>query len=111
MKAQPSIRSTDDVSQEEEIIKLRARFETHLDDYRAHVLEEERRYLQDMQRQEAMANNINNLMKSLEFQAEATKGLVEAWNAASFLQRFVKWASGFAFIGVLIAWYNDIFKG
>ena len=97
------------MTQEDEIIKLRERFETHLDDYRAHVLEEERRYFQDMRRQEAMSNNINNLMKSLELQAEATKGLVEAWNAANFLQRLVKWVSGFAAIGAFVVWYSDMF--
>lgn len=104
-----AIRKNDPVDQQEEIIKLRTRLEAHMQDYRDHVLEEERRYLQDMQRQEATAANIAQLMKALELQAEATKGLVDAWNAAAFLQKFVKWLSGFAAIGVFIAWYNDLF--
>ena len=106
---QIKIRSTDQVTNEDEIVMLRARLDSHIDDYRAHILEEERRYLQDMEKQQAIANNIDNLIKSLELQVEATRGLVEAWNAANFLQRFVKWASTFAAIGMFLAWYNDVF--
>lgn len=110
MKSSLRIRSTDPViDSDEEILKLRTRLDSHIDDYRAHILEEERRYLQDMQKQDAIANNIDNLIKSLELQVEATKGLVDAWNAAAFLQKFIKWCSGFAAIGVFLAWYNDIF--
>lgn len=94
---------------DEEILKLRTRLDSHIDDYRAHILEEERRYIQDMQKQDAIANNIDNLIKSLELQVEATKGLVDAWNAATFLQKFIKWCSGFAAVGVFFAWYNDFF--
>lgn len=104
-----AVRKNDPVDHQDEIIKLRTRLETHIQDYRDHVLEEERRYIQDMQKQEAMAANIAQMLKGLELQAEATKGLVDAWNAAAFLQKFVKWLSGFAAIGVFIAWYNDLF--
>jgi len=104
-----AIRKNDLVTQEEEIVKLRTRLETHLQDYRDHILEEEKRYFQDMQRQDAMSANIEQLVKALQLQADATKGLVEAWNAANFLRRAVIWASGFAGIGALIVWYNDFF--
>ena len=109
MQSSLKIRSTDPVTNEEEIIKLRVRLDSHIDDFRAHMLEEERRYHQDMQKQEAIANNLDNLIRSLELQVKATEGLVQAWNAASFLQRFIKWCSGFAAIGMFLAWYNDIF--
>lgn len=115
-----AIRKTDLSSQEEEIIKLRSRLDSHIDDYRAHILEEERRYLQGMQKQAAISANIESLMRAIELQAEtskngfeaqirATEGLVNAWNALAFFQKFVKWLSGFAAIGMFIAWYNDLF--
>lgn len=97
------------MANEDELLRLRTRLDNHIDDYRAHILEEERRYMKDMQMQEALANNIASLMKALELQVEATKGLVEAWNAASFLQKFIKWCSGFAAVGMFLAWYNDFF--
>lgn len=115
-----SIRKSDPVDQQEEIVRLRTRLETHIQDYRDHVLEEERRYLQDMQKQAAMSANIEGLVKAFqqhgettqknfELQAKTTEGLVNAWNALAFFQKFVKWLSGFAAIGVFIAWYNDLF--
>ena len=115
-----AIRKDDLSSQEEEIIKLRSRLDLHIDDYRAHILEEERRYLQEMQKQAVITANIESLMKAIELQAEtskngfdaqikATEGLVNAWNVLSSFQKFVKWMSGFAAIGVFIAWYNDLF--
>lgn len=97
------------MDQQEEIIRLRTRLESHIQDYRDHVLEEERRHYQEMQKQEAMASNIAQLMKALELQVKATEGLVNGWNALAFFQKFIKWLSGFAFIGVMIAWYNDLF--
>ena len=102
------IRSTDPLDNAEEIIKLRTRFEIHLDEYRAHVLEEERRYMQVMMQLEATSNNITNLTRALELQAHATDGLVKAWNDMSFIQKFALWLTGFSGVGFLIAWYNDL---
>jgi len=33
----------------------------------------------------------------------ATQGMVDAWSTARNLQRFVKWLSGFAIIGAMVA--------
>lgn len=104
-----AVRKNDPVDHQEEILKLRTRLDTHIQDYREHILEEERRYLQDMQKQSAMSANIEQLIKGLEIQAEATKGLVEAWIGANFLRKFVIWLSGFSGIGAFILWYNDFF--
>jgi hypothetical protein len=42
--------------------------------------------------------------------AEATKGVVEAWTVVNALQRFVRWASAFAFIGGAAMWLLSFFK-
>lgn len=93
----------------EEIIKLRTRFEIHLAEYRAHVLEEERRYMQIMMQLESTSHTLAGLTRALELQAQATDGLVKAWNAGAFLQKAALWLTGFSGVGFLIAWYNDLF--
>ena len=110
MQSNFKIRSSDPVTtNEEEIIRLRTRLDSHIDDYRAHILEDERRYIQDLKKQEVMSNNIERLIESQKLQAESMKWFIEAGNAATFLQRTLKWLSGFAVIGAAIVWYNDFF--
>ena len=96
------LRSTD-MPEDEELVRLRRRLDRHLDEYRLHILEEERR-------EERLQAALESNTKSIGELALATKGLVDVWNTASGLQRFVKWVTGFSGIALFVAWYNDLFK-
>jgi hypothetical protein len=92
---------------DEEVIRLRRRFDKHLDDYRSHIMDYEHREMQNLLNQERTSVNIANLTKALELQIEATKGPVSVWNFMEFLQKSVLWVSGFSGVVAAIAWYND----
>ena len=96
------IRSTD-MPEDEELIALKRRLDRHLDEYRLHILEHEKREQNLLLAQEVNAKNVAEL-------TAATKGLVDAWNAANFLQGFIKWLSGFSIVGALVAWWADLIK-
>ena len=88
------------VFEDNELIELRCNIDKHIDEYRLHITEEERRQERIIRAQETNTKNIADLTK-------ATEGLVDAWNAANFLQKCIKWVSGFAIIGALITWFAD----
>lgn len=91
------IRRTDMTSDKEELLALRKRFESHLDDHRVDLQEyAERQLKQDLAHEEAM--------KAITELTIATKGLVDAWTTVSQIQKFFKWLSGFAFLGIVISW-------
>ncbi len=50
---------------------------------------------------EAYAQN----MEAIATLTKATQGVVDAWATANNFQKFIKWLSGFAIIGALIAWF------
>lgn len=89
--------------EDEEFIKLQRRLDRHLDEYRLHILEHEKKEEKILQNHEATAKNIADL-------TEAVKPLVDALRAANTLQRFIKWVTGFSGVAVLIAWWNDLIK-
>lgn len=90
-----------DTLTETEVSILRKRFERHLDCYRVDSAEcMERQLRQEIAHEEAM--------KGICDLTTATKGLVDAWTAASALQKFIKWLSGFAFLGIVISWFVGI---
>lgn len=79
----------------------------HLEQY-----EKDRNYFFETQdkNQKAYETNANNIEKLVEITDElskATQGVVQAWETANALQRFLKWASSFAVIGVIVAWLWD----
>jgi len=80
--------------------QLNEHFDSHLADYRSRCADYERREVALMSAQEANTKSIAEL-------ADATKGLVEAWNAANALQRLVKWTAGFAGAGAILVWVTD----
>lgn len=50
--------------------------------------------------------NIDRLTVNLDRLTKSTQGIVDVWSAGRTLQKAVKWLSGFAFIGTLIAWFT-----
>ena len=88
---------------EHTLAQLNEQFETLMNDYNARCADYAKREIALMSAQESNTKNIAEL-------TEATKGLVDAWNAANTLQRVVKWFTGFTGIGVFIAWWGDLIK-
>jgi len=107
--AQFEIRSSD-VSDDLELIRLKRRFEKHLDAYRMHELEHAHREEQLLKEQENTARNIAKLYDTCKFQADSTEGLVELWNTANTIRKFVMWVMGFSGVGVFLAWALNYIK-
>lgn len=96
------LRSTD-MPEDEEFIALQRRLDRHLDEYRLHILEHEKREEKVLLAQEANTKSIAEL-------TAAVKPLVDAMTAAIVLQKFIKWATGFSGVVVFIAWWNGLFS-
>ena len=62
-----------------------------------HIEEEEKKWTELREAQERNTVSIKEL-------TEATKPLVDALVAVNAFHRFIKWASSFAVVGVVIAW-------
>ena len=84
--------------------QLNVQFEALMTDYNAKCADYQRREVALMSAQEANTKNIAEL-------TEATKGLVDAWNAANTLQRMVRWVAGFAGGAAILAWVFEFIKG
>lgn len=96
------------------IEELQNEWHGHKQEYQEHVKEEEDRWRHLMSLQEKNNELQEENSKNIEKIADSTKDLVEAWEAANgavkvgaVFGRFVKWASGFAFIGIGISWIAD----
>lgn len=90
------IRRTDMPESCDEIKKLRKRFEKHMDEHRLDNKDyNERQLKQDI----AQASTL----KAIADLTEAVKPLVDGVTVLVVIQKLVKWLSGFAFIGVIIA--------
>ena len=63
----------------------------------AHLIEYTQHRAEYLERQQHNMEAIDKLTK-------ATQGLVDAWTVANNIQRFFKWLSGFAFLGIVISW-------
>lgn len=98
-----TMRSTD-VPSDAELIKLHRKVDNHIMDYKQHVAENELCYIRQTEQHEKNMEAIAHLTQS-------TQGVVDAWSAASSFQRFVKWLSGFALIGIAITWFSDKISG
>ena len=84
----------------DDVHKLRRRFEDHL----GHHREDEHQY---ERRQEKQDQAHAEAMTAIAKLTEAVKPLVDGISALITIQKLVKWASGFAFIGVMAAWLMD----
>ena len=93
-----------------ELIRLKRRFERHLDDYRQHMIDHVKREDQILHEQENTAKAIANLAEIVKQNAEATRGLVDVWNAANTIRRAVIWCTGFSGAVVFVAWVTDLIK-
>tara|TARA_R110000851_G_scaffold317339_1_gene480768 strand:+ start:1911 stop:2228 length:318 start_codon:yes stop_codon:yes gene_type:complete len=90
------IRSSDMPESSNEIKILRRRFEKHLDSHRQDDREDMEKRLNQEANQETMVKSIAELTK-------AVQPLVDGVTVLVVVQKLVKWLSGFAFIGVVIA--------
>ena len=86
------IRRTDMPESCDEIKKLRKRFEKHMDEHR----------LDDKEYSIQMAA----MLKAIDDLTKAVQPLVDGVTVLVVLQKLVKWASGFAFLGIIISWYT-----
>ena len=91
-----TIRRTDMPESCDEIKKLRKRFEKHMDDHRL----DEATYIERQVKQDLAHEKTTEAICEL---TKAVKPLVDGITVLVTLQKLVKWASGFAFIGVIIA--------
>lgn len=85
----------------EEVTELKRRFEDHLEDYRVHTNDEIERKVRDDER-------YTQTMHSIDCLAKSTKDVVDAWTFANTVQKFVKWLSGFAILGGIIAYFSKV---
>ena len=93
-----------------QIILLQEKLDNHIDEYKKHCEDEEKRWDHLIVAQERNTQSIKEL-------TEATRDIVNVWQAAdgtiktmSVFGKFVKWLSGFAVIGVAVKWLFDHFK-
>jgi len=73
------------------------RLDAHLVEYATHRSE----YLERQVHQDKLQSNN---MEAIDKLTKATQGLVDTWLIANGIQKFFKWLSGFAFLGVIISW-------
>jgi hypothetical protein len=78
------------------LIALRRRVDHHIDEYRMHLLEEEKRDARLERAQERTDESLDKLIAS-------TQGLVDSWTFAINLQKLLKWLATFSIIGGLAA--------
>lgn len=91
-----------DVPADEEIVRLNRKVDNHILEYKKHTIDYEARYLKQDEQYEKNMDAIAALTAS-------TQGVVDAWKTAGALQRFLKWLSGFAVVGIVIAWFSEHF--
>lgn len=105
-------------STDPQIILLQRKLDSHIEDFHEHCEAEEKRWEHLIVAQERNTKSIRDLTKSTQELTESTRDIVVAWNAAngtvktmSVLGKFVKWLSGFAFLGGFLTWLFKQFPG
>lgn len=73
------------------------KLDEHIKQYNYYVRQKELRENNLLRSQEINSKNIADL-------TEATKGLVQAWEAMNTIHKFFRWLAGFAGLGAFIAW-------
>ena len=99
-----------------QVLLLQQKLDDHIDDFHRHCEDEEKRWDHLIVAQERNTKSIEELTTSTKALTESTRDIVAAWNAAngtvktmSALSKFIKWLSGFAFVGIFFAWLVDKF--
>lgn len=97
--------SKEDSKLELEVEVIKHKLDAHLVEYELHKREQEAR---DKSQDEAYKKTID----AIERLAAATQGVVDAWVVVNGFQRFIKWLSGFAILGIAGKWlYEHFSKG
>jgi len=93
-----------------QIILLQKKLDDHIEEYKQHCEDEDKRWDHLIVAQETNTQAIKDL-------TIATQDIVTVWQAAdgtmktmSALGKFIKWLSGFAVIGIFIGWLVEHFK-
>lgn len=86
-----------------EVKRIERRFDAHLLEEQAY---KEAELLRQKSQDEAYARCMEGICKL----TEATKDVVDAWKVANGFQRFIKWLSGFAFLGLALDYLVKHFK-
>lgn len=99
-----------------QVLLLQQKLDDHIDDFHRHCEDEEKRWDHLIVAQERNTKSIEELTTSTKALTESTRDIVAAWNAAngtvktmSALSKFIKWLSGFAFVGIFFTWLVDKF--
>lgn len=92
-------KASEPVTPDEEITlrSLQGRLDAHIYQFEEYKLNEATNWDLMLEAQESNTEAIRSL-------TVATQGLVEVWNTANAVQRFIKWASVFAVLGGVISW-------
>lgn len=95
---------------DEQIVLLQQKLDNHIEDYKKHCEEQDKRWDLVIVAQERNTEAIKDL-------TDSSRDLLSVWKAAdgtvktmSALGKFVKWLSGFAVLGVTINWIIDHIK-
>lgn len=85
---------------QEEIAKLDKKLTTHIKEHSDHVREQ---YEINVRQDAAFLKN----MEAIAALTKSTQVLVDACVAVSSFRKFLKWLSGFAIVGGVIAWLSE----
>jgi len=90
---------------DKELVELSERVETHIQEFRAHMVYEEQRWNKLLEAQEENNRQISHLV-------ESTSGLIDAWKAAtgavkvlSTVGEIAKWLASFAVFVAIYHWW------
>lgn len=96
------------------VLLLQQKLEDHIQSYKKHCEENEKRWERLMVSQEHNTQCVRELTETTRALTESTHDIVMAWNAANgtiktatVVGRFLKWLSGFAIIATFIAWLSE----
>ena len=105
------------MSHEEKLTLLQNELDAHIEDFNNHVKDDHERWDKFIVVQETNTKVMGELTTTMAAQVDATKDILEAWEAANgaikvggWLVSFLKWCSGLAVIGVGASWILDHLK-
>ena len=105
------------MSEDDQMSLLQSELAAHMEEFKLHVQEEQERWGHLITVQESNTRVVSELAIAVTAQAEATKDMIEAWNAAhgalkvgGWLIDFIKWCSGIAVVGVGAAYVMSHLK-
>jgi transketolase len=105
-------------STDAQVLLLQQKLDDHIEEFQTHCEDEEKRWSHLIEAQERNTKCIEDLTTSTRELTESTRDIVSAWNAAngtvktmSALGKFIKWLSGFAFLGGFLTWLFKQFPG